>query len=302
MSKLRFDQYLALVLLSLLFLLPIKQVLPQEKTFPKPTLTQISPIPILASDQQPELFTASLSAQSIVAIDVDSAAILLAENAHQKVAPASTTKLLTALVAKNIFQLDDVVSIKTTPLHVGHTIGFKVGEEFLVSDILKALLINSGNDAAEILAQNHLEGRAGFMTEMNQTAQNLHLQESSFINPSGLDAAAHYSSAFDLSLVARELMQDSFLKSMVGTQQTSIVNQAGTNQYWFYNTNLLLGVEPGVVGVKTGTTDLAGEALITQVERGDQKVLIVVLGSNDRYSDTKKIIDWIFSNYQWLSF
>lgn len=302
MSKLRLDQYLALILLSLVFLLPIKQALPQTKTFPKPDLTQINPIPVLAVDQQPELFTASLSAQSIVVIDINSASILLEKNSHQKVAPASTTKLLTALVAKNIFQLDEVVSIKNKPLNVGHTIGFKVGEEFLVADILQALLVNSGNDAAEILAQNHPEGRAGFITEMNQTAQNLHLQESSFINPSGLDAAAHFSSAFDLSLITRVLMQDQFLKSVVGTQQASIINQAGTNQYWFYNTNLLLGVEPGVVGVKTGTTDLAGEALITQVERDDHQVLIVILGSEDRYNDTKKIINWIFSNYQWLSF
>lgn len=302
MSKLRLDQYLALILLSLVLLLPVKQVLPQEKTFDKVELNQVSPIPVLDSDQQPASFIASLSAQSIVAIDVDSASILLEVNSHQKVAPASTTKLLTALVAKNVFDLNKIVAIKNKPLNVGHTIGFQVGEEFLVADILKALLINSGNDAAEILAQNHPEGRVGFVAEMNQTAQDLHLKDSSFINPSGLDAAAHFSSAFDLSLVVRELMQDQFLKSVVGTQQALITNQAGTNEYWFYNTNLLLGVEPGVVGVKTGTTDLAGEALITQVERHDKKVLIVVLGSEDRYGDTKKIINWIFSNYQWLSF
>ena len=300
MSKLRIDQYLALVLLSLVFLLPVKPTLPQEKPLPTVELGQISPIPVLDSDQQPESFIASLSAQSVVAIDIDSAAVLLGKNSYQKVAPASTTKLMTALVARDIFKLDEVVSIKNIPLNIGHTIGFEVGEEFLVEDILKALLINSGNDAAEILAQSHPQGRDGFIQEMNRVAQQLHLQHTFFINPSGLDAAAHFSSAFDLSLVARELMKDEFLKSLVGTQQATITNGSGTNQYWFYNTNLLLGVEPGVVGVKTGTTDLAGEALITQIERQGRKVLIVVLGSQDRYSDTKKIIDWIFSHYQWI--
>lgn len=302
MFKLRLDQYLSLILLSLVILLPAKQILPQEEVFPAVELIEISPIPVLDTNQQPTTFMASISAQSILVIDVDSASILLEKNSHQKVAPASTTKLLTALVARHIYQLDEIISIKTPPLHIGHTIGFRVGEEFLVEDILKALLINSGNDAAEILAQNHPDGRDGFILEMNHTAENLHLTDSYFMNPSGLDAAAHYSSAFDLSLLAREVMKDKFLRSVVGTRQSSITNRAGTNQYWFYNTNLLLGVEPGVVGLKTGTTDLAGEALVTQVERADKKVLIVVLGSQDRYSDTKKIIDWIFSHYQWLNF
>jgi serine-type D-Ala-D-Ala carboxypeptidase (penicillin-binding protein 5/6) len=300
--QLRFDQYLSLLLLSLVILLPTKQILPQVEAFPAVELVEINPIPVLDIDQRPTSFIASISAQSISVIDVDSASILLENNSHQKVAPASTTKLLTALVARDIYKLDEVISIKTPPLHIGHTIGFRVGEEFLVEDILKALLINSGNDAAEILAQNHPEGRDGFILEMNNTARRLYLTDSSFMNPSGLDAAAHFSSAFDLSLLAREIMKDDFLRAVVGTEQATIANRAGTNQYWFYNTNLLLGVEPGVVGLKTGTTDLAGEALITQVDREGRKVLIVILGSKDRYSDTKKIIDWIFSHYQWLNF
>jgi D-alanyl-D-alanine carboxypeptidase (penicillin-binding protein 5/6) len=298
--KLRLDQYLILILLSLVILLPTKQVLPPEKVLPEVELVQINPIPILDIDQHPESFIASLSAESIVVIDLDSASILLEKNSHQKVAPASTTKLLTALVARDVYKLDEIISIKNAPSNIGHTIGFRVGEEFLVEDILKALLINSGNDAAEILAQNHPEGKAGFMSEMNDVAEKLHLSDSFFINPSGLDAAAHFSSAFDLSLLAREVMKDDFLRQVVGTRHSSITNRVGTNQYWFYNTNLLLGTEPGVVGLKTGTTDLAGEALITQVERDGKRVLIVVLGSKDRYSDTKKTINWIFSHYQWL--
>ncbi|MBT3511459.1 MAG: hypothetical protein HN846_01370, partial [Candidatus Pacebacteria bacterium] len=127
-SKLRLDQYLSLVLLSLIILLPIKQVLPQEEIFPVVELIQISPIPILDNDQQPDEFIASLSAQSISVIDVDSASILLERNSHQKVAPASITKLLTALVARDIYKLDEVISIKIPPLNIGHTIGFRVGE------------------------------------------------------------------------------------------------------------------------------------------------------------------------------
>ena len=135
---------------------------------------------------------------------------------------------------------------------------------------------------------------------MNRKAVDFHLLDSVFSNPSGLDSTSHYSTAFDLSLLARELMKDQVLREMVRTQQVQIQNLSSNRRYYLYNTNLLLGIEPGVVGIKTGTTDLAGEALITQVEREGKQILIVVLGSQDRYSDTKQIIDWIFSHYQWL--
>jgi len=297
--KPRIDQYLALIVLFLIFLLPVKQVLPQEKILPEIKLSQISPIPILDIDQQPDSFVATLSAQSIIAIDTNSASILLEKNSNQKVAPASTTKMLTALVARDFFSLDQVLVIKEKPLNIGHTIGFVMGEEFLFEDILKALLVNSGNDAAEVLAQNYPQSYEEFVVAMNNKASELHLQNSSFTNPSGLDAAAHYSTVADLSLIARELMKDEELKELVKMQQVQISDISGNHQYYLYNTNLLLGVEPGVVGIKTGTTDLAGEVLITQVEREDRKILIVVLGSQDRYSDTKQIINWIFSYYQW---
>jgi len=299
-SKLRIDQYLALFLLSLVFLIPVKQVLPQEMILPEIILDKISPIPVLNGDQQPESFIASLSAQSFVAIDVDSAAILLEKDAHQKVSPASTTKIMTALVAKDLFDLEQALTVKNKSLNIGHTIGFEKGEKFSTNDILKALLVNSGNDAAEILAQNHPEGYDAFILAMNRKAVDFHLLDSVFSNPSGLDSTSHYSTAFDLSLLARELMKDQVLREMVRTQQVQIQNLSSNRRYYLYNTNLLLGIEPGVVGIKTGTTDLAGEALITQVEREGKQILIVVLGSQDRYSDTKQIIDWIFSHYQWL--
>lgn len=301
MSKFRIDQYLALLLLSLVFLIPVKAGLPKAELKPPVELAEIHPLPVLNQAADQDSLVATLSAQSVLALDINSGVILLENNSRQKVAPASTTKLLTALVAKKTFALQDIISIQTTPLNVGHTIGFQVGEEFSVEDMLKALLINSGNDAAEILAQNHPQGRTGFIQAMNQLASDLHLQESWFMNPSGLDAAAHYSSAVDLSLIAKEVMKDDFLSKLVNTKQAIITNQAQTNQYLIENTNLLLAEDLGVVGIKTGTTDLAGEALITQLNRAGREVMIVVLGSQDRYGDTRAVINWIFSHYQWLN-
>lgn len=300
--KFRVDQYLALFLISLLFLVPVSKDQAQQQILAPIKLAPIHPIPTLVSTAQPSEFTATLSADAVVAIDVDSAAILLDKNSHQKLAPASTTKIMTALVAIDTFPLDQVITIKDNPTKIGHVIGFNQGEKFTVGDMLKALLINSGNDAAEILAQNYPQGRAAFIQAMNSKAQKLHLSESAFVNPSGLDAAAHYSSAFDLSLLARELMKNKYLRTLVGTKQAMISDQAGKNTYQFYNTNQLLGVEPGVVGVKTGTTELAGEDLITQVERDGHRLIIVVLKSQDRYYDTRQIIRWLFSHYQWINF
>lgn len=302
MFRFRFDQYLALFLVSLLFLVPVSKAQTQEKILPPVELAAVHPIPTLPSTASPSQFTATFSAQAVVAIDVDSASILLDKNSHQKLAPASTTKIMTALVAVDTFSLDQVIAVKKDPGNIGHIIGFKLGEQFTVHDMLKALLINSGNDAAEILAQNHPQGRAAFIQAMNAKAQQLHLSESSFVNPSGLDAAAHYSSAFDLSLLARELMKNEYLRTLVGTTQAAISDQTGKSSYQFYNTNQLLGVEPGVVGVKTGTTELAGEDLITQVERDGRHIIIVVLKSQNRYRDTRQIISWLFSHYQWLDF
>lgn len=321
-SNLRLDQYLSFILLSIVFLLPTAFVSPIFSTkdsvtklppLSLPVLIKMHPIPVEKSFPSegnsasssalaalsPQSFSASLSAQAVIAIDVPSGAILLEKNKDQKLAPASTTKLLTALVARKLYPLDEVILLKEKPLNIGHTIGFAQGEKFLVRDILTALLVNSGNDAAEILAQHHPRGREAFMKEMNQLSVGLHLKESYFINPSGLDAAAHYSSAWDLSLVAREVMKDEFLRSLVGTEYAEITNQAQTHRYPLRNTNLLLGTEPGVVGIKTGTTDLAKEALVTQVEKDDKQILLVVLGSDDRYLDSKAVIEWVFNHYQW---
>lgn len=298
--KFRVDQYLSLVVLSVFFLVTVKAVAPaQTQTIKHLKLKAMAPVPVLTTKTRSDNFVASLSAQSVSVIDVPSATVLLAKNSDQKVSPASTTKLMTALVARDIFDLDQVLTVRSQPTNVGHTIGFQAGEEFLFPDLLKALLVNSGNDAAEVLAQNHPQGREGFMADMNRQADSIKLQATFFINPSGLDAAAHYTTAFDLSLIAREVMKDDVLKQIVATQQARIQDRILGKEYYFYNTNLLLDTEPGVVGIKTGTTDLAGEALVTQLERDGRQLIIVVMGSQDRYADTKKIINWIFSHYQW---
>ncbi len=306
MSKIRLDQYLALFLLAVLLLVSLaqQQVATPSEASP-PELVAMADAPIFKADDSDELsvFTASLSAEATVVVDLDSAAILLEKNKGERLAPASTTKIMTALVAKELYSLDQVLTVPSELSVIGHTIGFTPGQEFLAQDLLKALLINSGNDAAVVLAANHPQGLTGFVEAMNRKAEELHLEKTSFINPSGLDAAAHYTTAFELSLLARELMKDEFLRQLVRTETAEISDVTGQMNYYLYNTNQQLGKKLGVVGIKTGTTDLAGQALVTQVNRQvdgqERSVLIVLLGSQDRYADARVIIDWIFSHYQW---
>ncbi len=309
MSKIRLDQYLAIFLLAILILVSFAQESPKLNLEPEPSqsmqLLAMADLPVFMSKNVEEKanFSATISAEALVVIDSNSASILLEKNSYQRLAPASTTKIMTALVARELYQLNDLLTVPTDLVVEGHTIGFYPGQQFTAKDLFQALLINSGNDAAAVLAANHPQGRPGFIEAMNQKAIELHLKKTSFINPSGLDAAAHFSTAFELALMARELMKDNFLRELVRTEAAEIVDQTDQNHYYLYNTNQQLGAVPGVVGIKTGTTDLAGQALVTQLERAvagkSRSIMIVLLGSQDRYQDSKAIIDWVFSHYQW---
>ena len=212
---------------------------------------------------------------------------------------------MTALVAVEQYDLDELVIVNLPETVLGTQLGLKTGQQFLVKDLLAALLVSSANDAAYALANHDPQGMTAFIDKMNLKAQQLHLQQSYFANPAGLDEEQQLSSARDLSLMARELLKNEFLANLVQQQQLSIEllnasDLAWPSAYQLMNTNQLLGVLPGVIGVKTGTTDLAGEVLVTLVERQGQQILICLMNSQDRYLDTEKIIAWVFNNYQFV--
>jgi serine-type D-Ala-D-Ala carboxypeptidase (penicillin-binding protein 5/6) len=282
--------------------MPAESVLADDPSKPMPQLVPVSAVPVLntSSELETSQFIATISAHSALVLDIPSAAILVEKNSHEAVSPASTTKMLTALVARDQYQLDEVVTIKEAAFSVGHIVGFEIGEQLKVEDLLTSLLVSSGNDAAFALAAHHPQGYSGFIAAMNKKATALHLSHSSFRNPSGLDDLEHLSTARDLSIVARELMKDSLLAALVGTKQTVIHDVSGSKQHALYNTNELLHVEPGVVGIKTGTTELAKESLVTEVDRNGRQLLIVVLGSEDRYRDTRLLLRWVEQHYEWV--
>ena len=181
----------------------------------------------------------------------------------------------------------------------GQKMGLFTGEEIKFSDLLDGLLIYSANDAAEVLSANHPEGRDFFIALMNKKVNDLGLTNSHFSNPTGLDNGAQYSTTRDLIVVAKYAMKIKIFSSVVGTKEKTVKSADGRFSHKLTNINKLLGNVDGVLGVKTGWTENARENLVTYIERDGKKVMMVVLGSSDRFGETKELIDWIFSNYTW---
>lgn len=240
-----------------------------------------------------------ISAQSAYVYDLDSASVLYQKNAHQPLSPASTTKMMTALVANRVFDPNQIVTINQAALSQGNTMKLQRGEQITVRDLLVGLLIASANDSAFALADFYNGGYVGFVDQMNQLAEELALENAHFQNPSGLDQADHHATARDLAIIGKEILNNHFFKQLVATKNRLVMDVSGKIIHRLYNTNALLDREPGIRGIKTGTTNSAGQVLVSFLERDGRKIIIVVMGSTNRYTDTKTIIDWLFANYQW---
>ncbi|MGD9129551.1 MAG: hypothetical protein PVJ09_03635 [Candidatus Woesebacteria bacterium] len=310
MPKLRFDQYLTILFICLFFLVQSvvygQEVDSQSQLSQEITLDLIKPSPVAVrtASNSTELAIqdnqlAQLTAQSYLVIDLASSAILLEKEARSLRYPASTTKLMTALVAAKTYPDNRTLVVNKEAFTQGNTMGLRLKEQIAVKELLTGLLVASANDAAFVLASNHPLGYAGFVLEMNQMAEALHLENTRFTNPSGLDDQNHQSTAFDLAIISREFLKNTFLKELVEQKKIIVTDTTGRIKHYLYNTNDLLGSEEGVRGLKTGTTPWAGQVLITLLERDNHQILIVLMNSQDRYRETKEIIDWVFKNYHW---
>lgn len=240
-----------------------------------------------------------LTSQAVVIFEPISGTILLEKNLDRPLPPASTTKITTALVALDKYSLDQILTVKQAPLAVGSKMKLQSGEQMSVRNLLTGLLVASANDAAVTLAENYEGGYAGFVEAMNQKAQNLNLRQTHFSNVSGIESDDHYSSVHDLVILAKAALKNDFFRDLVKTRTATITDNTGTHLYSLTTTNLLLGEVEGVAGVKTGWTTNAGECLVTFVERNGKQLLIAVLGSADRFGETKKLIEWGYSAHTW---
>lgn len=262
--------------------------------YPPKNLKTYSDLPVLKESAKYPI----LSAQSVMAVDLTSGVALYEKDPNKALLPASTTKIVTALVAIDGYELDQVLKVGKITVE-GQKMGLVTGEEIKFIDLLSGLLIYSANDAAEVLAQNYTGGRDLFIGLMNKKVKDLGLNNTHFGNPTGLDNGAQYTTTRDLIVVAKYAMKNPIIAEIVGTKEKIVKSIDNKYSHKLVNVNKLLGEVPGVFGVKTGWTESARENLVTYVERDNRKVMIVVLGSSDRFGETKELIEWIYSNYEW---
>lgn len=259
-------------------------------------IPHIAPLPVLAAETDSE--KPVFSAISVIALDVDSGVTLFEKNPDEVLYPASTTKIVTALVALEVYRLTDVVTVANPPVD-GQKMGLVNGEQITVENLLKGMLIFSANDAAEALARNFPDGYEAFIEKMNRKAQEISMTNSHFMNASGLENWQHVSTARDMARAGAAAMNNPLFSEIVGTKKITVTNIDGSKVHRLSNVNKLIGTVDGVIGVKTGFTEHAKENLITYVRRNGKRVVISLLGSDDRFGETTALIDWVYGNYKW---
>lgn len=240
----------------------------------------------------------NFTGQAVLAEDLDSERILYEKNANLRLSPASTTKLMSAIVAVDHFQSGDILTVYPEDIVDGSSMGLNAGDRFSFRSLLYGMLLNSGNDAAFTIASNYPGGLNMFILQMNKKAKELGLGDTNFQNPAGFDAPSQYSSAYDLAKIAKAAIASPQIAKIVATRETSIASSDNSKLYELRNLNQLLG-EQGVLGIKTGTTELAGENFVGLVDRNNHKILTVVLKSEDRFGETRSLINWAYNNFEW---
>lgn len=239
------------------------------------------------------------SARAVLIKDLSTGTVLYQTDSNIPYPIASITKIMTALVASEYFQPESVLTVGESAKIPGSRIGLNYGENLTFRSLLYGMLLNSGNDAAYAIAENFPGRIFGFVSAMNKKVLQLNLRNTHFDNPAGFDSRNQYSSAEDLAKITEEALKNPQLAIIFATEKTNIVslNQKYTHQ--LVNLNKLLSSVNGVLGIKTGTTEGAKENLVTLVERDKHRVLLVVLGSNDRFGETTSLIDWTYNNFIW---
>jgi D-alanyl-D-alanine carboxypeptidase (penicillin-binding protein 5/6) len=249
-----------------------------------------APYPInIGHDIPPEITTASY-----LILDANSNVIIISKDINRKLKIASITKLMTALVALDLYKPTEILTVKNN-FNNGAIIGFTKGEKISVDSLIKALLITSANDAAQTLADN---SPRPFIELMNKKAQDIHLNDTLFSNPQGFDDGNNSSTVFDLARLGSYVLRYPYIREIVRTKSTVIKNTENKS-YTLENVNILLSDHPEVLGMKTGFTEEAGECLLSLHKINGHEVIIVVLNSEDRFGETMQLAEWLSANFNW---
>ncbi len=235
-----------------------------------------------------------LSSKGAVILDYETRQILLDNNMHAKLPPASITKVLTAVVALENYKTDKLCTVSEKASEVEpYKIIMKPGEKMSVEDLLYGMMMISANDAAEVLAECDPEGREAFMNKMNQKVKELGLTDSHFVTPNGLDDKDHYSSAFDIATITEYAIrtQPNFLKYMGRVDDYSVAATDHNEPHSFYQLSTLLKTFPGMEGAKTGFTYDAGNTYIGVASRDGRRIIIVYFDAFSKTYDATTMLE-----------
>ncbi|MED0657499.1 D-alanyl-D-alanine carboxypeptidase [Anoxybacillus ayderensis] len=255
--------------------------------------------------EQPKVELAT-EARSAILIERDTGAILYEKNAHEPLPPASMTKIMTMLlimeaIDQGKLKLDERVRASEYAASMGGSqIFLEPGEEMTVDDLLKGVAIGSGNDASVALAERIAGSEEAFVHMMNEKARQLGLKHTAFENTTGLPAKNHYSTAYDMAVMAKELLKYDLITKYTGTYE-DYLRENTNKKFWLVNTNRLVKFYPGVDGLKTGYTSEAKYCLTATAKKGNMRVIAVVFGAptpKARNAQITKMLDYAFSHYE----
>jgi len=255
-------------------------------------LTLFCTVLILYSVFPCQAHAVSISATAAVLMDVDSGRVLYAQNEDTKMLIASTTKIMTALVALENGDLNSTVKISAEAANTeGSSMYLKAGEKLTLETLLYGLMLCSGNDAAVAVAQGVAGSTDKFVKLMNEKAKELGMTHTSFANPNGLDDEKHYSTAKDMAVLACAAMNNETFARIVSTRTITVGGRTLTNH------NKLLSYVDGCIGLKTGYTKAAGRTLVSCVRRNGQRLVAVTLQDGNDWADHAALYDYGFSTY-----
>lgn len=240
-----------------------------------------------------------LSAETAVLIDAVSGRVLYDKRKDAHMYPASTTKIMTALLVLETTDPDESVEVsQNAASQEGSSIYLKAGEKIGIKELLYGMMLRSGNDAAVAAAEAAGGSTEQFAAMMNERAASLGLENTHFVNTSGLQDENHYSSAYDLAMIAREALKNDVFREIAGTR-TYQAEREGVDSYkYFYNKNKTVFQYEGATGVKIGYTEAAGRCLVASAKRNGTELIAVVLNDHDWFEDAYRLLDYGFGNFE----
>lgn len=243
-----------------------------------------------------------ISAEGGVLVDASSGCVLFGKNAEKRMKPASTTKILTGIIALESGKKEAAVTISENAAYTeGSSMYLKPGEKISLINLVYGLMLNSGNDAAVAVAEFLSGSVPEFAEAMNSKAQAIGVKNSNFENPNGLDSDKHYTTPYDLAMITRYAMKNKDFREVVSTVNKVVKTEDGENKY-LHNHNKLLWMYDGCVGVKTGYTKASGRTLVSSATRDGMTLIAVTMNAPADWNDHICMLNYGFGNYETICF